>query len=71
MNKAQTTFVVTSWLFIVLAALLFLVPTDFPSAQGAAWTSLGVGLASHLALFAAIVFDQVAAASSDSPPAEG
>ena len=70
MNRAQTTFVVTSWLFIVLAALLFLVPTDFPSAQGAAWACLGTGLASHLALLAAIIFDQVAAAPSDNPPTE-
>lgn len=71
MNKAQTTFVVTSWLFITLAALLFLVPTDFPSAQGAAWTCLGVGIASHLALLAALVFDQVAGLSVDNPPTEG
>jgi hypothetical protein len=69
-NRAQTTFVVTSWLFIVLAALLFLIPTDFPSAQGAAWTSLGVGLASHLALFAAIVYDR-STETRDSTTAEG
>ena len=69
MNRAQTTFVVTSWLFIILSALLFLIPTDFPSAQGAAWTCLGIGIASHLALFAAIIYDQVAV--SDNPPVEG
>ena len=69
-NRAQTTFVVTSWLFIVLAALLFLVPTDFPSAQGAAWVCLGTGLASHLALFAALVYDR-SAAGGDNPPVEG
>ena len=71
MNKAQTTFVTTAWLFIVLAALLFLVPTDFPSAQGAAWACLGTGLASHLALFAAIVYDRAAPVITDSPRVEG
>ena len=71
MTRAQTTFMVTAWLFIVLAGLLFLVPTDFPSAQGAAWACLGTGLASHLALFAAIVYDQVATAPADNPPSDG
>lgn len=70
MTKAQTTFVVTSWLFIVLAALLFLVPTDFPSAQGAAWACLGTGLASHLALFAAIIYDRITTVA-DSPNTGG
>lgn len=59
MNTAHRFFITTSWLFIVLSALLFLVPTDFPSAQGAAWTCLGAGLASHLALLVAIVYDQM------------
>lgn len=68
MNTAQRFFVVTSWLFLILGALLFLVPTDFPSAQGAAWTSLGIGIASHLALFAALVSDQV---TPDAPSVEG
>lgn len=70
MNAAQRMFVVTSWLFIALASLLFLVPTDFPSAEGAAWTCLGVGLASHLALLAAIIYDQIPG-RQDNPPAEG
>ena len=70
MTKAQTTFVVTSWLFIIFAALLFLIPSDFPSVQGAAWTSLGAGLASHLALFAAIIYDQ-AAPAADAPSTDG
>jgi hypothetical protein len=69
-NTAQRLFVVTSWLFISLAGLLFLVPTDFPSAQGAAWACLGVGIASHLALLAALVFDQIPG-PADNPPAEG
>lgn len=64
MNIAQRLFIVSSWLFLILAGLLFLVPTDFSSAEGAAWTCLGAGLASHLALMVAIVFDQIA-----SPPA--
>lgn len=71
MTRAQTAFVTTAWLFIILAALLFLVPTDFPSAQGAAWTCLGVGIASHLALFAAIIYDQVGAAAGNAPSIEG
>jgi hypothetical protein len=69
-NSAQVSFVVTSWLFIILAALLFLVPTDFPSSEGAAWTCLGVGIASHLALLAAIIFDQFPG-KTDSPVSEG
>jgi hypothetical protein len=59
MNTAQRTFIGTSWIFLVLAGLLFLVPTDFPSAQAAAWTCLGVAIASHVALLAAIIFDAV------------
>lgn len=59
MNVAQRLFVVSSWLFISLSALLFLVPTDFASAQGAAWTCLGVGIVSHLALLAALINDQI------------
>lgn len=70
MNAAQKFFVVSSWLFITLGALLFLVPTDFPSAQGAAWACLGVGIASHLALFAAIVVDQIQS-PADNPPTTG
>jgi len=70
LNSAQTTFVVTSWLFIVLSALLFLVPTNFLSAQGAAWACLCVGLASHLALFAAIVYDRVVSVA-DTPSVDG
>lgn len=69
MISAQKLFVITSWLFIVLSALLFLVPTDFSSAQGAAWTSLGVGIASHFALFAALAFDQITV--SDNGPPKG
>lgn len=69
MNTAQRFFVVTAWLFISLAGLLFLVPTDFPSAQGAAWTSLGVGIASHLALLVALILDQIPG-PADNPPAE-
>lgn len=69
MNAAQKFFVVSSWLFVILAALLFLIPTDFASSEGAAWACLGVGIASHLALFAAIVVDQVSGA--DNPPTEG
>ncbi len=52
-------FVTTSWLFLILAGLFFLVPTDFPSSEAAAWTCLGVGIGSHLALLAALVFEQV------------
>lgn len=69
MNTAQRMFVVSSWLFIILGALLFLVPTDFPSAEGAAWTSLGIGIFSHLGLFAALVFDQIPG-PVDNPPSE-
>lgn len=69
MNAAQRLFVITSWLFIVLGALLFLVPTDFPSAQAAAWTCLGIGIASHLALLGAIIYDQIS--STAVPTAEG
>lgn len=69
MNKAQTTFVVTSWLFLIAGTILFAVPTPFPSAQGAAWLCLGTGLFSHLMLFAALIYDQVA--STSNPPAEG
>lgn len=71
MNLAQKMFVVTSWMFLTLAGLFFLVPTDFPSAQGAAWTCLGVGLAGHIALLAAIIFDQVAAPAANVPSADG
>lgn len=69
MNTAQKMFVVSSWLFITLGALLFLVPTDFPSAQGAAWTSLGIGIFSHLGLFVALVLDQIPG-PVDNPPSE-
>jgi hypothetical protein len=58
MTKAQTAFMFTAWMFIVVAALLFLVPNPFPSAEGAAWTCLGAGLASHLALMVAIIYDR-------------
>lgn len=68
MNVAHRTFVATSWLFVILSGLLFLVPTDFPSAQGAAWTCLGVGITSHIALLAAIIFDQF---TPSNPPSEG
>lgn len=70
MNTAQRLFVVTSWMFIVLAGLLFLVPTGLPSAEGSAWVCLVVGAVSHLALLAAIVFDQFSKPSPN-PPAEG
>lgn len=69
MTTAQRLFVVSSWLFIILAGLLFLLPTDFPSAQGAAWTSLSAGLVSHLALLGAIIYDQVP--KTVNPPVEG
>jgi hypothetical protein len=69
MNKAQTAFMFTAWMFIVLSALLFLVPNPYPSAQGAAWTSLGVGLASHLALMVAIIYDRVPPTTNN--PSEG
>lgn len=68
MNAAQRLFVVSSWLFIALSGLLFLVPTDFASAQGAAWACLGVGIASHLALLAALIFDQIAGTPGNPPP---
>jgi hypothetical protein len=71
MNIAQRLFIVSSWLFIILAGLLFLVPTDFPSAQGAAWTSLGTGLASHLALLVAIIFDQTTTPPTTAPSEGG
>lgn len=58
MTKAQTAFMFTAWMFIVLAALLFLIPTSFSSAEGAAWTCLGTGLASHFALMVAIIYDR-------------
>lgn len=70
MSPAQRMFVISSWLFIVLAALLFLVPTEFPSTEGAAWVCLGVGLASHLALFGGLVVDLVNG-PEDNPPTEG
>lgn len=71
MNTAQRLFVVTSWLFITLAALLFLVPTDFQSSEGAAWACLGVGIFSHLALLAAIVFDQIPGPADNPPSVSG
>lgn len=70
MNTAQRFFVITSWLFIILGGLLFLVPTDIPSVEGAAWVSLGAGLASHLALLAAIIYDQFPSPQNN-PPSEG
>lgn len=70
MSAAQRLFVVTSWLFIILASLLFLVPSKFPSAEAAAWVSLGAGAVSHLALLAAIVYDQIPG-TPDNPPAGG
>lgn len=70
MSAAQRLFVVTSWLFIILSALLFLVPNNFDSSEGAAWACLGVGIASHLALLAAIISDQFFGAPGN-PPAEG
>lgn len=69
MTAAQRMFIITSWLFIILGGLLFLVPTPFGSAEGAAWTCLGVGLLSHLALLAAIVYDGIVPATS--PTQEG
>lgn len=69
MNSAQKLFVVTSWLFLSLSGLFFLVPTDFESAEGAAWACLGVGIASHLALLAALIFDQIPG-PADNPPTE-
>lgn len=68
MTKAQTAFMFTAWLFLVLAGLLFLVPNQYPSAQGAAWTCLATGLASHLALMVAIIYDRTPPATN---PAEG
>lgn len=69
MNAAQKVFIGTAWLFLILAGLLFLVPANFPSAQGAAWACLGLGIASHVALLAAIVFDAFGS-PPNSPPAE-
>ena len=70
MTKAQTVFMFTAWMFIVLAALLFLVPTSFDSVEGAAWTCLGTGLVSHLALMVAIVYDRAPVVTTNNP-AEG
>lgn len=69
MTTAQKFFVVTSWLFITLSALLFLVPTSFASSEGAAWACLGVGIASHLGMFAALVVDSISDRSN--PPTTG
>lgn len=71
MNSAQKIFISTAWVFIVLAGLLFLVPTDFESAEGAAWTCLGAGLVSHLALLAAIIFDLDVSRRISNPQSEG
>lgn len=68
MNKAQTLFIATSWIFIVLASLLFLIPNPFPSSEGAAWTCLVTGIFSHLSLLIAIVYD---GRPSANPPPEG
>lgn len=68
MTKAQTAFMFTAWMFIILAGLLFLVPTSFSSVEGAAWTCLGTGLASHLALMVAIIFDQTAPPTANTTP---
>lgn len=62
MSKAQTAFMATAWMFIVLSGLLFLVPTEFDSAEGAAWATLSIGMASHLALLVAIIYDRIPAA---------
>jgi hypothetical protein len=67
-TKAQTAFMFTAWLFIVLAALLFLVPTSFSSTEAAAWTCLGTGLMSHLALMVAIIYDQVSVPTTNKTP---
>lgn len=69
MSAAQRLFIVTAWLFIILGGLLFLVPTDFPSAEAAAWTCLGIGIGGFLALLAAIIYDQVAEQPDIPPPA--
>lgn len=69
MNTAQKLFIITAWLFLILGGLLFLIPTEFPSAEAAAWVSLSAGAASHLALLGAIIYDQIP--GSGNPPAEG
>lgn len=65
MTKAQTAFMFTAWMFIILAGLLFLVPTSFDSVEGAAWTCLGTGLASHIALMVAIIYDRTPAVAAN------
>lgn len=71
MTSAQKIFVGTSWLFLILAGLFFLVPASTPSIVGAAWVSLGAGLVSHLALLVGIVFDVVQTPPRDVPPPPG
>lgn len=70
MKTAQKVFVSTAWLFIVLAGLLFLVPTTIATVQVAAWVCLATGIVSHLVLLGAIVFD-VVQPTPDVPPVEG
>lgn len=70
MMPAQRVFVATAWLFIVLAGLLFLVPTTFASVQAAAWVCLGAGILSHIVLLGAIVFE-VIRPEPDIPPTDG
>jgi hypothetical protein len=70
MKTAQRVFIATAWIFIILAGLLFLVPTASATAQVAAWISFGIGAVSHFILLGAIVFDVIQPAA-DIPPTDG
>lgn len=59
MTTAQKVFIATAWLFLILAGLLFLVPTASAAAQVAAWISFGIGAVSHLVLLGALVFEVI------------
>lgn len=65
MKAAQRIFIATAWVFLVLAGLLFLIPTAGATGQAAAWVCLGAGILSHLVLLGALVFDVI---QPDVPP---
>jgi hypothetical protein len=69
-ETAHKVFSATAWLFLILSGLLFLVPTAGVTGQAAAWVCLGVGIASHVILLGAIVFE-VFQGKPDVPPTGG
>lgn len=67
MTNAQKAFVSTSWLFIILSGMFFLVPSSHDSVEGAAWTCLTAGLVSHVALLVAIIYDRTPPTKNPAP----